>query len=190
MTMAARRLRVSVRAAACAAVFALLASCSGGEEKSKPADADTSKAQPDSVNTYKGSVADVTFRTLDGGEKKISDFGDKILVVNYLASWNDDSKKIIPMMNEVQRKFFKNVTVIGVMTDLKDPAQVNAFRKNEDVRFELLMPGGPEGRFGRTRRFPTSHIVTRDDYLLTTFEGLFRAKQYEEMILAMYRRRM
>jgi len=190
MTMSDRRAAASFRGAACAAVLAILVSCSGGEEKTKPEAPESLAVRPDSVNTYKGSVAEVTFRTLDGGEKRISDYGDKILVVNYLATWNDDSKKLIPIMNEVQRKFFKNVTVIGVVTDVNSPAQVNAFKKSEDVRFELLMPGGPEGRFGRTRRFPTSHVVTRDDYLLITFEGLFKASKYEDMILAMYRRRM
>jgi cytochrome c biogenesis protein CcmG/thiol:disulfide interchange protein DsbE len=137
-----------------------------------------------------GSVADVTFRTLDGREKKISDYGRKILVVNYMATWNEDSRKLVPIMNEVQRKFHLNVTVIGVLTDLKDSARVNSFIKTNDVKFEVLLPGGDPGRFGRPRKLPTSHIVTRDDYLLTTFAGLFRADKYEDMILAMYRRRM
>jgi len=181
---------------AVAAGIALLAvSCSGGKDGGETGEAgagseQTPGGQAPAENTYKGSVSDVAFRTLDGGEKKIADYGRKILVVNYMATWNEDSKKLVPIMNEVQRKFHLNVTVIGVITDLKDPAQVKAFMKNNDVKFEMLLPEGDPGRFGPPRKLPTSHIVTRDDYLLSTFEGLFRADKYEDMILAMYRRRM
>jgi thiol-disulfide isomerase/thioredoxin len=179
---------------AAALALAAILSCSGGEkqegETAGNEERGTVSETAEGVNTYKGSVADVTLRTLDGTEKKISDFGDMILFVNYLASWNEDSKKLVPIMNEVQRKFFKNVVVIGIVDDAKNASQARAFKSNNDVKFELFLPAGPTGKFGKTRRYPTSHVVTREDYLLTTFEGLFRDTKYEDMILAMYRRRM
>jgi len=193
-------MRLSGRRSACtaaAALFLLALSCSGGEEKSDAGkaagteEAGTAAATDSAAgNTYKGSVADVTFMVPGGGEKRISDYGQKILVVNYMATWNEDSRKLLPIMNEVQRKFQRNVTVIGVITDLEDPAQVSSFIRMNDVKFEVLLPAGDPGRFGPPRKLPTSHIVTRDDFLLTSFEGLFTARKYEDMILAMYRRRM
>ena len=93
-------------------------------------------------------------------------------------------------MNEVQRKFHKNVTVLGVVTDVKSASQARSWGKTNGVKFDLLLPGGDPGRFGRTSKLPTSHIVTRDNYLIMSFEGLYKAKQYEESILALYRARM
>jgi len=188
--------RITAVAGAAAMIFLIL-SCSGEGDGGKRSGGDTAvesgsdtDVQDVAENTYKGSVADVTFRTLGGSEKKITDYGNKILVVNYLATWNEDSKKLVPIMNEVQRKFHANVIVLGVVIDIKSAGQMQVFKKAHDVKFELLLPGGDPGRFGNASKLPTSHIVTRDDYLLSSFKGLFRAKKYEEMILAMYRRRM
>ncbi len=197
MTLPGRSNRRIIAAAGVAAMALLVLSCSGEGDGGKTSGGDTAaesgsdaEVQDAAENTYKGSVSKVTFRTLSGGEKKISDYGNKILVVNYIATWNEDSRKLVPIMNEVQRKFHANVTVLGVVTDVKSAGQVHAFINAHDVKFELLLPGGHPGRFGNPGKLPTSHIVTRDDYLLSSFEGLFRAKKYEEMILAMYRRRM
>ena len=183
-------------AAGAAAVALLLLSCSGGgesgdkggEQAAEKVSGDQGKAADEVV--FKGSVSEVTFRTLDGGEVKVSDYGRKILYINYLATWNADCKKIIPIMNEVQRKVHANVTVLGVITDVKSAAQAKAFGKTNNVKFDLLLPGGDPGKFGNPRKLPTSHVVTRENYLLNSFEGLNRAGEYEEMILAMYRRRM
>jgi thiol-disulfide isomerase/thioredoxin len=183
-------------AAGAAAVALLLLSCSGGGESGDKGgdqvseDVKTGQGQAVDEAVFKGSVSDVTFKTLEGGEIRISDYGRKILYINYLATWNADCKKIIPIMNEVQRKFHKNVTVLGVMTDVKSAAQARSFGKANNVKFDLLLPGGAPGKLGKPKRLPTSHVVTRDNYLLNSFEGLQRAGEYEEMILAMYRRRM
>ena len=181
-------------ACAAAAVVAalILFSCSGEGDSGDTAaeSAPAGSEQPAVEYRHKGSVTNVTFRALDGSEKKVSDYGRMILVVNYIATWNEDSKSLIPVMNEVQRKFHANVVVLGILTDVKSTGQAQAFRNTSGVKFELLLPGGDPGRFGKASKLPTSHIVTREDYLLSSFEGLHRAKQYEDYILAMYRRRM
>lgn len=175
----------------------LILSCSGdgdGGEKAENGAATENnpdvQAEAGGENTYKGSVGDVTFKTLGGTEKKISDYGREILFVNYIATWNEDSKKLVPIMNEVQRKFHANVIVLGVVTDVKSASQARRFAKANGVKFDLLLPGGNPGKFGAPSKLPTSHVVTRDNYLLTSFEGLFAARKYEDMIKSMYRRRM
>jgi thiol-disulfide isomerase/thioredoxin len=197
MMVPGRISRRIIASAGAVAMALLIFSCSGEEDGGKASGEDSTadivadiRGQAGAENTFRGSVSDVTFRTLDGGEKKISDFGRKILFVNYIATWNEDSRKIVPIMNEVQRKFHANVIVLGIIIDAKSASQARIFGKTSGVKFELLLPGGAPGRFGAPAKLPTSHLVTRDNYLLTSFEGLFMAKQYEDMIKAMYRRRM
>ncbi|MCK4550253.1 MAG: hypothetical protein KAU49_08775, partial [Candidatus Krumholzibacteria bacterium] len=148
------------------------------------------KAPAAAETAGKRSVSDVTFVTLGGEEKKISDYGRMILLVNYIETWNSDSKKLVPIMNEVQRKFGRNVTVLGIVTGKGGASAARSFVKANDVRFEVLLPGGDPGLFGRARRLPTTHVVTREDELFYRLEGLHYQKKYEDVILAMYRRRM
>jgi hypothetical protein len=176
-----------------AAVAFLLVSCSGdGDGAKSPAeDSDAGKAPAAAETAGARSVSDVTFVTLYGEEKKISDYGRKILLVNYIETWNVDSKKLVPIMNEIQRKFHVNVTVLGIVTDKKGGVSAaRSFVNANDARFEVLLPGGNPGLFGRAGRLPTTHVVTREDELFYKWEGLHTQKQYEEFILGMYRRRM
>lgn len=178
--------RFFTAAATAAAVAFLLLSCSGDGGDGEKSAEDTSAA----ADQNKGVVSDVTFRTLDGGERKISDYGRKILMVNFIETWNVDSKKLIPIMNEVQRKFHANVVVLGVIMDVQNEGQATAFKKANDVKFEIVLPGEDTGWFGTPRRLPTTYVVTREDVIFDRFEGLQRNDHYDEYVLAMYRRRM
>lgn len=178
--------RFITAAATAAAVAFLLLSCSGDGGDGEKSAGEESAAD----GQKKGIVSDVTFRTLDGGERKISDYGRKILMVNFIETWNVDSKELIPIMNEVQRKFHANVVVLGVIMDVQNEAKATAFRKANDVKFEILLPGEDTGWFGTPRRLPTTYVVTREDLVFDRFEGLQRKAHYEDYIKAMYRRRM
>ncbi|MCK4549402.1 MAG: TlpA family protein disulfide reductase [Candidatus Krumholzibacteria bacterium] len=181
--------RIIAPATAVAALFLML-SCSGdGGGGEKPAEGAAARNEPAAEEEQKGIVSDVTFRTLDGSEKKISEYGRKILMVNYMTTWSADSKKLIPIMNEVHRKFHANVVVIGVITDVT-AGKARAFMKANDVKFEILLPGGDPGWFGTPSKLPVTHVVTREDLIINRFVGLYEADRYEEFILSMYRRRM
>ena len=173
-----------------AAAF-LFISCSGDGDGANTSadDSDTMQAPAAAETLDIRSVSDVTFVTLEGGKKKISDFGGKILLVNYIETWNTDSKKLVPIMNEIQRKRKVNVTVLGIITD-RGVSATNLFIKDNDVQFEVLLPGGHPGHFGRPRRLPTTHVVTREGDLFYSFKRLHTRKQYNDLILGMYRRRM
>ena len=188
----ARVFKVLAVSLTAAAVVFLLVSCSGdGDGAKSPADdSDAGKAPAAAETAGSRSVSDVTFVTLYGEEKKISDYGRKILLVNYIETWNVDSKKLVPIMNEIQRKFHVNVTVLGIVTDKGGVSVARSFVNANDARFEVLLPGGGPGLFGRAGRLPTTHVVTREDELFYKWEGLHTQKQYEEFILGMYRRRM
>ena len=170
----------------------LLVSCSGnGDGAKSPADdSDAGKAPAAAETAGARSVSDVTFVTLYGEEKKISDYGRKILLVNYIETWNIDSKKLVPIMNEIQRKFHVSVTVLGIVTDKGGAPAARSFVNANDAQFEVLLPGGDPGLFGKAGRLPTTHVVTREDELFHKWEGLHAQKQYEDFILGMYRRRM
>ena len=168
-------------------VMALL-SCSGGGDGGEGAGeqaADSSAAAPEP-----GLVSDVTFRNLDGDVVRLSDYGRKILMVNYMETWHADSKALVPIMNEVQRKFFANVVVIGILTDVKSAALAKVFVEKNGVKFEVMLPHGDPGNFGMPGKLPTTHVVTREDQIIGRFDGLHRAKKYEGFILSMYKRRM
>jgi hypothetical protein len=134
--------------------------------------------------------AEVSFRTLGGKRRTLSDYSGKILMVNYIASWNVESRDLVSIMNAVHSKFKRNVTVIGVIVDEGGSGRARSFKTQNDVRFELLLPDGKTGKDQRSGRLLTTVIYTRDGKLFKRFDGLQRQKVYEDFLRGMYRRRM
>jgi hypothetical protein len=168
----------------------LVASCSGeGDGSNTPADDNFETGAPSTSKAVSvRSVLDVTFRTLEGEEKKISDFDRKLLLVNYIETWNNDSKRLVPIMNEIQREREPNVTVLGVLND-RGASAARTFIGRNDVQFEILLPGGDPGRFGKPEWLPTTHVVTKEGELVHSFKKLHTKKEYDDFINGMNRRR-
>ena len=180
---------LSRSAAVLSAAALLLLSCSGDGGKGSAGDSPPEGGSAEAVADAVRSVSEVTFKTLDGERKKVSDYSGKILLVNYIETWNNDSKKIVPIMNEIQYMRQQHVKVIGVVTD-RGAYAARTFMKDNDVKFEVLLADGDPGRFGTPSKLPTTHVVTREGGLFHTFKGLQIKKQYNDFIVEMYRRRM
>jgi peroxiredoxin len=188
-TLSGRKRCSSLAAVISVAAALFLGSCSGEGERTPADDSGSGGESAEAVAVAARQVSDVTFRTLDGEKKKISDFSGKILFVNYIETWNNDSKKLVPIMNELQYLRQQNVKVIGVITD-RGAYAARTFIRDNDVKFEVLLADGDPGRFGAPSKLPTTHVVTRQGGLFHTFKGLQIEKQYDEFVIEMYRRRM
>jgi cytochrome c biogenesis protein CcmG, thiol:disulfide interchange protein DsbE len=65
-----------------------------------------------------------------------SDFGGKLLVLNFWATWCETCTVELPSLNEFAREYKdKGVVVLGVSID-KNPQQYQAFLKRRGVAFE------------------------------------------------------
>jgi len=171
------------RFALAAAALLLVAGC-GAEERSEPPAQQGAPAPP-------GDLSDVVLRPLEGPERTIADYGGKILIVNFIATWNNDSKALVPVMNEIQKNFVKNVTVIGIAIDEGGPGSLRNFARENDVRFELFTGGSAiAGRFGAAGRVPRTYVLTREARIFGRFTGLKEYRHYHEFLIDMYRRRM
>ena len=133
----------------------------------------------------------VELRALDGGTATISDYSGKILFVTFLATWQEDSRQMIPILNDIQRKFGKNVQVLAVAMDKHGTPALATMLSGKDVMFDAFADGGAAAReFGSARDLPVTYILMRDGRLYKRIDGLSRQKQYEAYILEMYRKRL
>ncbi|MBN2070528.1 MAG: TlpA family protein disulfide reductase [Candidatus Krumholzibacteriota bacterium] len=166
----------------------VLAGCSrddnGGKESS-------GEAQTPMVKRDPNNKSDVILRRIDGSTTRVSDYGGKFLFVTFFATWNIDSQKMIPIMNNIQKKYYKNVDVIGVSLDSKNPGVLKTFLIRNPATFEIMVDGERTANaFGGARNLPVTYILLRDGTVATKLEGLYKGKKYEEAILALYRQHL
>ncbi|MBU8922822.1 MAG: TlpA family protein disulfide reductase [Bacteroidales bacterium] len=166
--------------------------CSGGsEEKSAGKQAPPAAANRTDVDNKKPDLSGVRLKKLDGTVTSVGDYSGKILFVTFWATWHEDSQKVIPIMHEIQRKFGKNVQVLAVAMDKQGAPAVRAWVTGNKVNFDIFVDGEKTANaFGGARRLPATYILLRDGEFFHRIDGLSRKKEYEDIILAMYRQHL
>ncbi len=135
--------------------------------------------------------SDVVLKRMDGSISRVSDYSGKFLFVTFWASWNNESREMIPIMSEIQKKFKKNVTVIGISMDTKSMGSLKSFLSNNSVKFDVFVDGERTANiFGGVKRLPTTYILLRDGKIANKIEGLKKRKNYEEAIISLYVQRL
>lgn len=77
---------------------------------------------------------------LDGSPQTLSAYRDRILVVNYWATWCPPCREEIPMFVRLQREFAaKNVQFVGIAIDQAD--KVRQFANEIPINYPLLIGG-------------------------------------------------
>ncbi|MBN1163156.1 MAG: TlpA family protein disulfide reductase [Candidatus Krumholzibacteriota bacterium] len=180
-------------------VFLLLlgllpAGCSREEKARKeefPPEKVTEREKPEFGEENERYLSHVVLEKLDGTSVKISDYQGKLLFVTFWSSWHKESLKMIPIMNELHRKFHRNVVVLGVAVDKDGAASVKKALKDQPVNFEVFINGYKiVNQFGGAGTMPTSYVLLRDGRLVWRINGLRAKDKYSEIILSLYRRHL
>ena len=100
-------------------------------------------------------------------------FGGKVLVLNFWASWCAPCVEEAPSLNEFARTFKNSgVVVLGVSVDRKDEAFQN-FVKRFDVRFPVARdPDENLSYLYGTYKIPESYIIDRNGKVVRKYAGL------------------
>ena len=177
-------------------LFLWTAGCSGGsDEKVAGKDAGKPAAEGEADRTdrdkKKPDLSGVRLKKLDGTVTSVGDYSGKILYITFWATWHEDSQKVIPIMREIQRKFGKNVQVLAVAMDQQGAPAVRAWLMDKEVNFDVFVDGEKTANaFGGARKLPVTYIVLRDGEFFHRIDGLSRKRDYENIILAMYRQHL
>ncbi len=106
--------------------------------------------------------------TTDTGKKVTRDnFGGKILVLNFWASWCQPCVEEIPSLNELQKQLGSSgLVVLGISVD-KNKEKYNQFRKRARLVFETALDSeaNVSASYG-TFKYPETYIMGPDGKVL------------------------
>jgi cytochrome c biogenesis protein CcmG/thiol:disulfide interchange protein DsbE len=111
--------------------------------------------------------------TDDGRHITARDFGGKVLVLNFWASWCGPCVQEAPSLNEFARAFASSgVVVLGINVD-RNKQQYQNFLKRFQIAFPTAWDPQEDinNRYG-TYKFPESYIIGRDGKVAVKFMGL------------------
>ena len=170
-----------------------LISCSSGDQTSGTGVASSSPAAaanppsaapprivPAGPVTLSQELRDTTVKTLDGGSLKLSDYNNKVVVVNLWATWCGPCRQEMPDLVKLNKEYkSRGLIVIGVATIYNERQgidYVKEFIKNQNIDYKILWDDGAlagplvQSVNGRSV-IPQSFVISRDGKIVKHFSG-------------------
>lgn len=113
-----------------------------------------------------------SIRTDSGREMTPADFGGKLLMVNFWATWCQPCVEEVPTLDALQRRFAgQGLVVLGISVDT-DANAYRQFLKKYQVSFETARDGAKKinADYG-TFKFPETYIIDRSGKIVKKVIG-------------------
>jgi peroxiredoxin len=126
-------------------------------------------------------LPDFTLKTLAGDEVNLRGLeGQKVVVVNFWATWCGPCRHEIPDFNEVYSRYrARGVEFLGIAVDESPETVIPEFLAENPISYPVLM-GSPDltFRYG-VRGLPTTFIIDRDGRISKRIMGMTAAATLE-----------
>jgi thiol-disulfide isomerase/thioredoxin len=125
-------------------------------------------------------IRETSVQTLDGNSLKLSDFSNKVVVLNIWATWCGPCRMEMPELVKMSNEYKdRGLVVLGIATtynEQNDPQRVKDYVKNQSVPYPIIWDDGTlsgplvEAVQGRSV-IPQSFVISRDGNIVKHFTG-------------------
>lgn len=125
-----------------------------------------------------GSVApQFTLKDIDGKSVSLNDYKNKVIILDFWATWCPPCREEIPDFIALQNEYGKKgLQIIGIAVDRDGIKSVKPFYENMGMNYPVLLTDGKvESKYGGIRAIPTTFIIDKKDSIAKKYVG-FRSK--------------
>ncbi len=125
-------------------------------------------------------LRDTKVQTLDGESLKLSDFADKVLIVNIWATWCGPCRLEMPELVKFDNEYkSRGLVVLGLATSYNehnDQAHVKEYVRSQNVSYKIIWDDGtlaaPLVQLVQGQSvIPQSFLISRDGRIVGHFQG-------------------
>lgn len=145
-----------------------------------------SGGQDDAPDVIDSRRPDFSLPDRAGDTRSIGDFGDRVVLLNFWATWCPPCLEEIPALDELHRDLGdQGLSVVGVA--LEDAEPVRDFAEEHEVGYPLLV-GGREAfdiaaEYGNARgTLPYSVVIDRSGTIRATHQGALTREEARELV--------
>ena len=125
-------------------------------------------------------LRETSVQTIDGESLKLSDYADKVVVLNIWATWCGPCRLEMPELVKISNEYkARGLVVLGIATtynEQNDPQRVKNFVKAQSVPYKIIWDDGTlaaplvQAVQGRSV-IPQSFVISRDGHIVKYFSG-------------------
>ena len=137
-------------------------------------------APPTAFVALPDGVREAKLQTLDGESLKLSDYTNKVLIVNIWATWCGPCRQEMPELVKISNEYkARGVVVLGLATTYNEQNDANHVRdyiKQQNVPYKIIWDDGTlagplvQAVQGRAV-IPQSFVIARDGRIFKHFQG-------------------
>lgn len=142
----------------------------------------TAAANPQKSHLTK--APDFALQNSKGETVRLSSFEDKVIILNFWATWCGPCRKEIPGFVELYKKYNKEgLEIIGVSVDQNGWQAVNPFVESYKINYPILMFNRQVIMdYGGIQAIPTTFIINRKGEIVERIVGLRPDSYFVEKI--------
>jgi thiol-disulfide isomerase/thioredoxin len=117
---------------------------------------------------------DFTLLTLNGEEVKLTDYKDKIVILDFWATWCGPCRRGIPDLVSIQNEYKDDVVVIGISLDQPSTQRnIKPFIEHFDINYPIVLGTlDVVVAYGNIQAIPTSFIIDKKRNIVKKHVGL------------------
>ena len=146
----------------------------------RPGNQPPARTVPAAVVPLPVGLRETSVQTIDGESLKLSDYADKVVVLNIWATWCGPCRLEMPELVKISNEYkARGLVVLGIATtynEQNDPQRVKNFVKAQSVPYKIIWDDGTlaaplvEAVQGRSV-IPQSFVISRDGRIVKYFSG-------------------
>jgi thiol-disulfide isomerase/thioredoxin len=115
---------------------------------------------------------DFTLQFLDGGSAVLSSYKDKVVILNFWATWCPPCRAEMPSMETFYRRYKEQGLEILAVDLREDANTVRQFVRNNGYNFPVLLDiNGKAGSSYGVEAIPTTYIINREGKIIGRIVG-------------------
>jgi thiol-disulfide isomerase/thioredoxin len=140
----------------------------------------TNPLPPAAIVSLPQELRDAKLQTLDGDSLKLSDYADKVVVLNLWATWCGPCRQEMPDLVKISNEYkSRGLVVLGLATtynERNDQVHVKDYIQSQNVPYKIIWDDGTlagplvQAVQGRSV-IPQSFVISRDGRIVKHFTG-------------------
>jgi thiol-disulfide isomerase/thioredoxin len=118
----------------------------------------------------------------DGARVRLSDMHDKLVVLDFWATWCGPCAMQAPILDRIARKYQDDVVVLGINVG-ESPALAKSYAEKKGLSYPILadVEGEAQAAYGATT-LPTIVMIDRGGNIISFTQGVVRQAALERVI--------